>query len=100
MRARYTAYVLGERDFLLASWHPTTRPQALTLDDATRWLGLRVHEARTMNACTAEVSFTARYREGGAAAVRLQERSLFKREQGHWYYLHAVAPDTAADSSN
>ena len=26
MRSRYTAYVLGRTDFLLATWHPNTRP--------------------------------------------------------------------------
>lgn len=44
MRARYSAYALRRVDFLLASWHPDTRPQAAdlhhSLDPQLRWLGL------------------------------------------------------------
>ena len=31
MRSRYSAYVLKDVDYLLASWHPGTRPAALSL---------------------------------------------------------------------
>ena len=33
MRSRYCAYVRGNADYLLATWHPTTRPAQLTLGD-------------------------------------------------------------------
>lgn len=44
MRSRYTAYTLQREDYLLASWHPSTRPSTLGLaeDEATKWLGLEV----------------------------------------------------------
>ena len=32
MRSRYTAYVLGHADYLLATWHERTRPATLELE--------------------------------------------------------------------
>ncbi|SFB91944.1 SEC-C motif-containing protein [Polaromonas sp. OV174] len=86
MRSRYSAFVLGRRDYLLATWHGSTRPAELTLEPAAKWLGLEVRSQRVQDADHAEVEFVARYREGGRA-VRLHERSRFVREQGRWYYV-------------
>jgi SEC-C motif-containing protein len=89
MRSRYSAYVVGDRDYLLATWHATTRPQMLTLDDAqtTRWLGLSVKRHVESGPDHALVEFVARYRSGGAPAMRLHEVSKFVREHGRWYYV-------------
>ncbi|THF66464.1 hypothetical protein E6C76_06380 [Pseudothauera nasutitermitis] len=88
MRSRYSAFALGRADWLLASWHASTRPATLDLaeDPAPKWIGLRVlrHEQRDEN--HAIVEFVARYRLGGRAA-RLHELSRFVREDGHWYYV-------------
>ena len=49
MRSRYSAYVLKLEAYLLATWHPSTRPAALDLaTDNTKWLGLEVrkHQCR------------------------------------------------------
>ncbi|MDW7598315.1 MAG: YchJ family metal-binding protein [Nitrosomonadaceae bacterium] len=50
MRSRYTAYTLGNEDYLLSTWHPSTRPDSLKLADGPhkKWLGLRIsrHEPR------------------------------------------------------
>jgi SEC-C motif-containing protein len=86
MRSRYSAFVLGRRDYLLATWHASTRPTDLTLDPAAKWLGLEVRSHRVVDAEHAEVEFVARYREGGRA-TRLHERSRFVRESGRWYYV-------------
>lgn len=91
MRSRYTAYVLGLRDYLLRSWHVSTRPASLELDPATRWLGLTV-KRHARDGETAEVEFVARSRVGGGSAQRLHERSRFVREGGHWYYLDGEFP--------
>ena len=46
MRSRYSAYVLRLTDYLLATWHPTTRPATLDADPpALRWLGLEVRSS-------------------------------------------------------
>ncbi len=91
MRSRYSAYVLGEADYLRASWHPSTRPAQLSLADApgqrTVWLGLKVESHTVTGADTAEVAFTARLRVGGGSAQRMHERSRFVREGGHWFYV-------------
>jgi SEC-C motif-containing protein len=86
MRSRYSAFVLGRLDYLLATWHVSTRPTDITLDPAAKWLWLEVRSHRLQGADRAEVEFVARYREGGRA-VRLHERSRFVREQGHWFYV-------------
>jgi SEC-C motif-containing protein len=85
MRSRYTAYVLGDTDHLLATWHPDTRPQQLQPDPQVRWLGLQVRDHRQLDADHAEVEFVARYREHGRGA-RLHERSRFERLGGRWFY--------------
>lgn len=86
MRSRYSAFVLGRVDYLQASWHVSTRPPALTLDPAQKWLGLAVKRHRVIDADHAEVEFVARSRVGGRG-VRLHETSRFVREGGRWYYL-------------
>ena len=87
MRSRYSAFVLGRLDYLLATWHASTRPTDLTLDAAAKWLALDVRLHRLVDADHAEVEFIARYHEGGRA-VRLHERSRFVRESGRWFYLN------------
>ncbi len=85
MRSRYTAFVLGRVDYLLATWHPDFRPAALTLEPATKWLGLEVKSHRISAADRAEVVFVARSAVNGRA-TRLAEQSRFVREAGRWYY--------------
>ncbi|HYG06735.1 MAG TPA: YchJ family metal-binding protein [Stenotrophomonas sp.] len=94
MRSRYSAYVLHDADYLLRTWHPSTRPAQLSLEEPagarTTWLGLDVQRAGATGPDSAEVTFLARYRIGGGRAVRMQEHSRFVREDGRWYYLDAV----------
>jgi SEC-C motif-containing protein len=87
MRSRYAAFVSLDREWLLASWHPSTRPATLELDAATKWLGLDVKSHRVTGEDHAEVEFVARFRSGGGRAQRLHERSRFVREGGLWYYV-------------
>lgn len=87
MRSRYSAYVLGLHDYLLSTWHPSTRPEAAELDvPAPLWLGLDVK--RHLSAGDqATVEFVARLRYGGGKAQRIHEISRFVREGGRWYYV-------------
>ena len=84
MRSRYSAYVLGLIDYLLATWHPSTAPGDLELPPV-KWLGLEVL-ASDATADAGVVEFVARCREGGRAQ-RLHETSRFVREAGRWYYI-------------
>ena len=90
MRSRYCAYVRGLEDYLLATWHASTRPAALDLaaGPQPKWLGLEVR-ARATNGDAATVEFVARCRVGGRAQ-RLHEVSRFVREGGRWYYVDAL----------
>lgn len=94
MRSRYSAYVRRDADYLLRTWHASTRPATLSLDEPagarTSWLGLAVQRAADTGPDAAEVEFVARYRTGGGSAVRMAEHSRFVREEGQWYYLDAV----------
>jgi len=92
MRSRYSAYVLRLEEYLLATWHPTTRPATLDLaaDDA-KWLGLEVKNHSEESADRATVEFVARYKVGGRAH-RLHEISRFVREEGRWFYVDGKFP--------
>lgn len=87
MRSRYSAYVLCNEPYLLATWHPTTRPDSIPFDPAQKWLGLTVLDAKSTGELSAEVEFIARSRVSNAAAFRLHERSRFVREDGRWLYV-------------
>lgn len=88
MRSRYSAYVLGLSDYVLATWHASTRPATLDLADEPqpKWLGLEVKGHRPTGADTAVVEFVARCRIAGRGQ-RLHEISRFVREDGRWYYV-------------
>ena len=86
MRSRYSAYVLKLEDYLLATWHPDTRPAELDLDaDDTKWLGLDVKKHVRQDDTHATVEFVARYRIAGKGH-RLHELSRFVKQDGRWYY--------------
>jgi len=87
MRSRYSAFVLCNEPYLLATWHPGKRPQSVPFNKNQKWLGLRIVEARVTGEDTAEVEFIARSRVSNAAAVRQHERSRFVREGGRWFYV-------------
>ena len=86
MRSRYTAYVNNNFDYLLHTWHPTSRPATLTLDAPTTWLGLQIKQYQLQSQNHATVEFVARYRVAGKGH-RLHEISRFERVAGQWLYV-------------
>ncbi len=88
MRSRYTAYTLLREDYLLATWHASTRPASLGLaaEVPTKWLGLEVKRHEQQDGGHATVEFVARYKVSGRAH-RLHETSRFVREAGKWFYV-------------
>ena len=84
MRSRYSAYVLGLLDYVLATWHASSAPGDLELPPV-KWLGLEVRHAQA-SGDAGVVEFVARCKEGGRAK-RLCETSRFVREGGRWYYI-------------
>ena len=94
MRSRYSAYVLGLEAYLLATWHPATRPTSLDLDAVPRpqWLGLAVKAHTLRDPDHATVEFVARYKLNGRA-YKLHETSRFERVDGHWLYVDGEIRD-------
>ena len=87
MRSRYCAFVLGLSDYLLATWHASTRPATLEASPAgMKWLGLEVRHCVEQDTDHATVEFVARSKSDGRAH-RLHEISRFAREQGRWFYV-------------
>lgn len=87
MRSRYAAYVLELADYLLATWHASTRPAGdFHFEPGLQWLGLQVKRHDSTGPDSAVVQFVARSKLGGRAH-RLAETSRFVREAGRWYYV-------------
>lgn len=88
MRARYSAFVLGDRDFLVKTWHSTTRPARLALDEDRRWTSLQILDrtAGGLLDASGTVEFAAHYHQHGKVGSQ-RENSRFVREDGYWRYL-------------
>jgi SEC-C motif-containing protein len=86
MRSRYSAFVVEDAAYLLATWHPSQRPPDIAFERGIKWLGLEVRGHRLLDASHAEVEFVARSRQAGRAH-RLHERSRFVCEDGRWFYV-------------
>jgi SEC-C motif-containing protein len=88
MRSRYSAYTLLREDYLLATWHASTRPAQFGLAEeaAAKWLGLEIKRGEQQDAGHAVVEFVARYKIAGRAH-RMREVSRFVREGGRWFYV-------------
>ena len=86
MRSRYSAFVLGYADYLLDTWHPSTRPADIGFEPGLRWLGLQIRQHQVIDDDRATVEFVARSKLGGRAH-RLHEISRFLREDRHWFYI-------------
>ncbi|WP_238592131.1 YchJ family protein [Leifsonia sp. ALI-44-B] len=91
MRSRYSAFALGLERYLLNSWHPSTRPDSVDLDDETRWTRLDIEDVRRGGPTDSEgvVRFTAIYRDADGGH-RLTETSRFVRESGVWFYVDGI----------
>ena len=92
MRSRFTAFAIGAREYLLATWHPSTRPTSLELDAAMRWYRLDVISTRGGGPLDRDgtVEFRAYYR-AGAQRGDLHERIRFLRERQGWRYVDGVS---------
>ncbi len=88
MRSRYTAFVNANVDYLQQSWHESTRPEQLTLEQGVSWFGLDIVacEAGEVNDDEGWVEFIAQFK-GNDRLQSLHERSRFVREQGRWQYV-------------
>ena len=96
MRSRYTAYVNCNADYLLETLHPEKHtPEILSelknsFKDIT-WSGLQIVELIDggLKDETGVVSFQAFY-ESPSGKFRMDEKSLFTKISGRWYYREAM----------
>lgn len=94
MRSRFTAFAVADTAYLLASWHPSTRPASLELDETLRWYRLDIlGTSGSVFDSSGTVHFAAYYRSIPGAAPDEQvkgvqeENSRFTKEGGSWFYL-------------
>lgn len=99
MRSRYSAFAAGDAEYLRATWHASTRPAALDLDDAVEWRRLDVVRTQAGGPfdTTGVVEFVAHHRSRGdrggpSDRSRLHEVSRFVREGARWYYVDGTLP--------
>ena len=87
MRSRYAAYALGKTGYVIATWHPSTRPVTLDLPRGGQdWVQLRVLAAET-DGDRATVEFIAKARAPGGRTDAIHELSRFVREGDRWLYV-------------
>lgn len=95
MRSRYSAFALGNADYLLATWDARERPSKLGLDPELRWLRLIVESSEHGGPLDHEgwVTFTAIAR-GPEGRLVQRERSRFARASGGaWVYVDGTPLD-------
>lgn len=87
MRSRFSAFVTGDEEYLLRTWDPVTRPEALDLADSPiRFYRLDILDTQGggLMDSSGVVEFEAFYK--GAAVGSQRERSSFRRFDGTWVY--------------
>lgn len=93
MRARYSAYVKHEIDFIVNSCVRTGDKNDIDMDETRRWseesewLGLKIHNKSKGDITDTEgtVEFSARYIRNGLKD-EYRELASFKKENGEWLY--------------
>lgn len=96
MRSRYSAFAVADIDYLMKSYHSSTRPvkdkkNILAFAKSAQWLGLQIvsKKAGTEKDQEGWVEFKANYIES-AQLQCIHEKSYFVKEQGMWYYMNGV----------
>ena len=92
MRSRYSAYALNLRDYVLDTWHASTRPETMQrFDSGLKWLELTVKRAWITSPEEGFVEFVARSKAPGRGpAQRVEELRRFVRVDGRGQYMAAV----------
>jgi len=98
MRSRYSAYVLGQVDYLVATTLPAQQSAldrtAMTAWSAqSTWLGLEVESSDVFGGQPehAQVTFTARWHDQQGEHSH-RERSAFVQIDARWYFIDPTVP--------
>jgi SEC-C motif-containing protein len=92
MRSRYSAYVFQNSEYLLMTWHKTTRPKSLDFSkDNTMWQKLEILHTKKGGAKDEKgrMEFKAFYIQDGETRL-MHEISRFKKIAGRWFYVDGV----------
>jgi len=91
MRARYSAFAVGDLAYLLGTYHSSSRPEVFSLEPSIEWTRLAVLATQDGGLFDAEgtVQFRAVYVRDGKRGVHA-ETSRFAREDGRWTYVGAA----------
>ncbi|WP_031214518.1 YchJ family protein [Marinomonas profundimaris] len=103
MRSRYTAFAIGDFDYIAATQKIKEAPEQSATDiqdsnEHTKWIKLEITETEEglEKDKTGVVAFSAHFKEGKHIG-RLSERSIFKKTKGQWFYIsgeHDVQKNT------
>ena len=98
MRSRYSAFYLGDAQYLLKTWHELTRPESLELDLEITWRRLDIVRTEGGGLLDREgiVEFAAHYRDAGKVGQQ-NEVSRFLKVDRQWYYLDAAPEDRVSE---
>ncbi|MEU4722861.1 YchJ family metal-binding protein [Nonomuraea dietziae] len=97
MRSRFSAFAVGDADYLLRSWHPSTRPAELAFEPRLRWKRLSIVATGAGGPADDEgtVEFRARFSRRGRAG-EMREVSRFARHEGAWVYVNGEVRSSPA----
>jgi len=102
MRARYSAYVEGAIDFVVASHHPDSRDEvdeeaARNWSEEADWIGLEIIDTAAGGADdeSGTVEFVARFEIDDELKFH-HERSQFEKKDGQWFFSdgETITPQT------
>ena len=90
MRARYSAFIKHEIDFIYNTFHPSTRHFQDKKDIqqwaiSSKWMNLEI-----LKSTDTIVEFKAHYLDQYLETQIHHERSTFKKDQGIWYYVDGI----------
>ncbi len=94
MRARYTAYVEGNVDFIVETTWPEKQEQLdrehiQEWSQNAEWHGLEIHDTVKGGEQDEEgiVRFKAFYTDSNGEDIEHHERSFFQKHEGKWYFV-------------
>jgi SEC-C motif-containing protein len=108
MRSRYSAFAIGDFNYIAATQKLKDEPNQNGEDiqesnEHTKWIKLEINatEDGLEKDKTGVVAFSAHFKEGKHIG-RLSERSIFKKEKGKWFYIsgeHDIQKNTTLINS-
>jgi SEC-C motif-containing protein len=99
MRSRYSAFVVGEIDYIFNTHHESTRSE-LDIEGVRSWAtesdwkGLKIHGTEKGQETDSEgkVEFSCLFNYAGKDQSH-HELSTFKKENGEWYFVDGTLKD-------